>query len=109
MQSEVNMKQIDRIQKMEQNYEESSKAIRKMLIALDDYEKAQKAYRQLSDYYFSSLWMKDYEDDEAGKLPEDLKRGVLTEDLVYDLVEDNHEITTRLLQIVADNVKNYRY
>ena len=33
--------------------------------------------------------MKDYEDDEAGKLPSDLKRGVLSEDLVYDLIRED--------------------
>ena len=109
MESEENMKQIDRISKMEKCYEESYEAIKKMLMALDEYEKIQKSYAQLADYYGSTLWMKDYEDDEAGKLPKDLKRGVLSEDLVYDLIQDNHEITTRLLKIITDNVKNYRY
>ena len=30
--------------------------------------------------------MKDYEDDEAGRLPEGLARGVLSEDAVYNLL-----------------------
>ena len=42
--------------------------------------------RELSDYYSSPLWLKDLDDDRAGKLPSDLKRGVLSEDAVYDLL-----------------------
>ena len=42
--------------------------------------------RELSDYYSSSLWLRDLDDDRAGKLPSDLKRGVLSEDAIYDLL-----------------------
>ena len=44
--------------------------------------------------------MKDFEDDEKGKLPHDLKRGVLSEDAVYDLLTDSREISVRMLKIV---------
>ena len=40
----------------------------------------------LESYYFGRLWMDDYEADEAGLLPADLKRGVLSEDAVYNLL-----------------------
>ena len=42
--------------------------------------------RQLTDYYESGRWMRHYEMDEAGLLPRDLKRGVLSQDGVYDLL-----------------------
>ena len=41
---------------------------------------------ELAAYYQSDLWKKDFADDEAGLLPKDLKRGVLSEDAVYDLL-----------------------
>ena len=41
----------------------------------------------LEDYYTSGEWLEDYEADEAGLLPADLKRGVLSQDSVYDLME----------------------
>lgn len=39
----------------------------------------------LEDYYTSGQWLDDYEADEQGLLPEDLKRGVLSQDALYDL------------------------
>ena len=37
-------------------------------------------------YYEGGQWRKDYELDEQGLLPRDLKRGVLSEDAVYNLL-----------------------
>lgn len=41
----------------------------------------------MSDYYGSKQWRKDFEADEQGLYPEDLKRGGLSEYGVYDLFE----------------------
>lgn len=40
----------------------------------------------LVDYYANGLWIEDYALDEGGYLPSDLKRGVLSQDGVYDLL-----------------------
>ena len=42
--------------------------------------------RELTAYYDGGQWRHDYELDEANALPADLKRGVLSEDGVYDLL-----------------------
>ena len=47
----------------------------------------------LEKYYASDEWKQDFADDEAGLLPADLKRGVLSEDGIYNLVEQYHELT----------------
>ena len=83
---------------------ESEKAIRELSEALERYEAAFFSLKKLSDYYGSTLWMKDYEDDEAGKLPEDLPRGVLSEDAVYDLLTDHHELVLRMSRAVANSI-----
>ena len=44
--------------------------------------------RRLSDYYSSPAWKRDYAADEAGLFPKDLKRGVLSEDGIYDLLNE---------------------
>lgn len=44
--------------------------------------------RQLIEYYEGPLWRHDYEADENGLLPSNLKRGVLSQDGVYDLLTD---------------------
>ncbi|MBO2525950.1 MAG: hypothetical protein CW341_09680 [Bacteroidetes bacterium] len=41
----------------------------------------------LEDYY-TTTWLSDFEADEAGLLPPDLKRGVLSEDGIYNLLEE---------------------
>lgn len=38
-------------------------------------------------YYESEQWRKDYELDEKGLLPQDLKRGVLSQDAVYGFLD----------------------
>ena len=42
----------------------------------------------LIQYYESEQWKNDYSADERGELPADLKRGVLSEDGVYNLLND---------------------
>lgn len=42
----------------------------------------------LTAYCTSGEWLEDYEADERGELPPDLKRGVLSQDALYDLLEE---------------------
>ena len=41
---------------------------------------------RLTRYYEGGQWLRDYRLDEQGLLPADLKRGVLSEDGVYDFL-----------------------
>jgi hypothetical protein len=43
--------------------------------------------KRLEEYYEGPLWKEDFFLDEQGKLPFDLKRGVLSEDAIYDLLD----------------------
>ena len=54
--------------------------------------------RILDAYYRSPLWRSDFEADEAGKLPADLPRGVLSEDGIYNVLEKNEELKQQLKQ-----------
>lgn len=100
------MNRVERITKMEKNLEISSEAISELSAALEKYAAAQKAWKELSDYYGSVRWMNDYEADEAGKLPADLKRGVLSEDTVYDLIIENREIVMNMLELARLSIRN---
>ena len=42
--------------------------------------------RLLEAYYTSGEWLEDYEADERGEFPPDLKRGVLSQDALYNLL-----------------------
>ena len=41
---------------------------------------------ELVEYYESGQWLADFEADERGELPRDLKRGVLSQDGLWDLL-----------------------
>lgn len=90
------MEQIERIKLMEQHLDRAAAAIMNLSAALDQYEEAQEALNALSDYYDSDEWKQDYADDEAGRLPKDLKRGILSEDALWNLLEDWREVKERI-------------
>jgi hypothetical protein len=91
-----------RIREMEQRMDKASTAVMQLSAALDGYTAAQEAIRQLSAYYGSDEWKQDLADDEAGRLPQDLKRGVLSEDGIWNLLEDNKELLARIREMVSE-------
>lgn len=82
------MTRIERITRMETLFDKGEEVVSRLEQALDDFAAIAPAIAELEAYYTSPQWRKDFEADEAGKLPKDLKRGVLSEDGVYDLLED---------------------
>ena len=55
-------------------------------------KKLKNLMKELEDYYLSYEWKKDFEADEEELLPGDLKRGVLSEDGIYDLLDEYKEL-----------------
>jgi hypothetical protein len=90
------MEQIERIKQMELRMERAAKAVMELSAALDNYESVQEDIAELDNYYGSEMWKQDYADDEAGRLPADLKRGVLSEDGIWNLLSDARELSDRL-------------
>ena len=81
------MTRIERITKMEALFDKSEEVIKRLESALEDFNELHDDISKLEAYYDKD-WRKDFEADEAGKLPKDLKRGVLSEDGIYDLLSD---------------------
>ena len=90
------MEQIERIKQMELRLERAAAAVMTLSAALDRYEEVQGDISALNEYYGSNEWKQDYADDEAGQLPPDLKRGVLSEDGIWNVLTDAHELNERL-------------
>ena len=95
------MEQIERIIQMEQHLDRASAAVMELSAALDKYVEAQEAIAALSEYYGSDDWKQDHADDEAGRLPAGLKRGVLSEDGIWNLLSDSQELNVRLQEIIG--------
>ena len=80
------MNQLERIQYMEQILDEATEAMQQLTAAYERYQALKPRMAELEAYYTSPLWIQDYDDECAGRLPGNFKRGVLSEDAVYDLL-----------------------
>lgn len=86
--------------------EEMEARTEELRTALDGFSAGHKSFSKLIDYYGSQQWMRDYEADEKGKISQDIKRGVLSEDGVYDLIMDYKELLLDLLAVAEEGLKN---
>ena len=85
------MNQIERIQYMENLLDFIIEARKEQ----NKSARIQEATRILAEYYGSDEWKQDFADDEAGLLPKDLKRGVLSEDGIWNVLSsEEHEQET---------------
>ena len=100
------MEQIERIQHFEELLDRVVPVLEDLDKALDAFDDIQEDVQELAAYYEGESWREDFEADEAGKLPADLKRGVLSEDGIYDALSDHYALTVRLLDTVSAILKN---
>ena len=84
---------------MEQILDEAAEAVSSLSEALEKYCAVQDKLQELAAYYSSAQWRQDFDDDSTGKLPSDLKRGVLSEDAVYNLLADITNLKTQLKEL----------
>ena len=92
-------KNIDRIKEMEEILNNGTKIMDSLLKAYDDFIEYEPKLKKFIDYYDNGGYREDFLADEQGLLPADLKRGVLTEDLPYDLVSQYDYIKNELLKL----------
>ena len=85
-----NLLQIERIKWMEQRFNKALAAIKDGTV--DSLKAIKDDIAELNKYYSSELWKMDFAADEAGKLPPDLKRGILSEDGIWNLLSDYGDI-----------------
>ncbi len=97
------MEQLERITYMEQALDISEAGIAAMREALEAYHAAQDKIQELFMYYSSRQWMDDYDDGCAGKLPNDLKCGVLSQDAVHSMLEENNDLMVELEKLVQEH------
>ena len=63
---------------------------------VQEYKLFQKKVKELDVYYSSADWRADFDTDERGEFPSYLKRGVLSEDAVFDALTKNEELMATL-------------
>ncbi len=78
---------IERIKIMELYFDTIYRAVCESL-DIRNIPPLQAMLNELAAYYDNGLWLLDYQADERGELPSELKRGVLSEDGLYNLLSD---------------------
>ena len=91
--------QITRIRQMERRLNRALAAVKRLSTALDKWQEVEADIAALNEYYGSDVWKQDLADDEAGRLPADLKRGVLSEDGIWNLLTDCKEVNERMREL----------
>lgn len=100
------MEQIERIKTMEEHLNKASQAVKALSDALDLYAEAMESIETIDDYLCSDEWQQDFNDSEAGRLPKDLKCGVLSEDGIWNVVDTSRELNCQMLELVATHMRN---
>lgn len=80
-------KDIKRLEDLERKFDEVSIAVSALEQALNNYSNVQNHIAELKEYMESGQWQADYEADERGEIPHTLKRGILSQDALYNLLE----------------------
>lgn len=81
-------KVIARVKQMEQYMDDVLEVLKNCPETIKKNENIRIKIKELENYQESGQWLFDYECDERGGLPADLKRGILSQDMLYDLLCD---------------------
>lgn len=85
-------RQTRRIRQMEQRMDHVRKTLDQFPHEPGKMDAVQEDIAELEKYYGSSDWRKDFDDDEQGLFPDGLKRGVLSEDAIWNLLSDYQQL-----------------
>ena len=99
------MANIENIKKMERILDDSLSIIDDMIALKTKLDEHSKAYDELTEYYFSEERTQDLEADEKGLIPDDLKRGVLSEDGIWNMRENYTDAAIGLIESALEIIK----
>ena len=87
---------LKRISEMEEILDLAVSRLDELDRLMEEYEAFQPELKKLETYYTGPQWKADLAMDEAGVLPDNLKRGVLSEDGIYNVLERNLEMLEKI-------------
>ena len=99
------MDALERIRSMEEILQGAKPVLAQLDAALEAYAAQADGLRALARYYGGEAWRADLTLDEAGLLPPTLRRGVLSEDEVYDLLCDERRIRDQMRGILDNDTE----
>lgn len=99
------MKNYEHITRMEDILDQHQQKLIQLRELLDDLKLHKGDYRKLMDYYYSEQYRQDLEDDDNGLIDPHLKRGVLSEDAIYNLIAYNYQCCIEMLEVAISYLK----
>ncbi len=99
------MKNYEHISQMENILTQQIQQLNALNHLLDTIDAHKDAYDTLMQYYYSHQRTQDLEDDENHLIPEDLQRGVLSEDGIDDFLFERRNTIMRMLEIAVAMMK----
>lgn len=79
---------ISRITKMEKLFDDLKFSFEKFKEEFYKNKNLQRKLKVLTNYYENGKWLKDYQLDEENLLPKNLKRGILSQDGIYNFLSE---------------------
>ena len=96
------MEHSQTIEQMESYLNSAQAALTNLAHSLDELQKIQPNIAALTAYHGSDEWFQARDLALNNALPKELRHGVLTEDLTYNLLSDHHELAIRMIEIAAE-------
>ena len=96
---------VERITRYETMFNEVTETLRKAEQAIDEYKAVRPKVEALEQYYTSPTWKRDFKASEEGKLPADLPAGVLSEDGINDVLDDDRALLEKLKTLSESEAK----
>lgn len=92
---------ISRIEENEKRLDSLLASVNNLEQSLADFKSKKKDLKELKKYYGSKKWLKDKEAYEQNKIPK-IKAGVLSEDAVWNLLEEIDELLKEMKSLKKD-------
>ena len=92
-------KRLKNITKMENILNRTDNLISEMQKLLEKWEQNQEDFNELMNYYTSEERGNDLEDDRLKIIPQDVPRGVLSEDAVFDTYGNRKDLSVKMIKL----------
>lgn len=100
------MKDYSQIEKFQKSLEKHQEKIEQLQDLLTDLDGSFDEYKDLVAYYVSPEWLDDYDNVDSEDLIErDIKSDILSQDAVYNLIQDYHLACIQMLDLTSKYLK----
>ncbi len=99
------MEPYEHITKQETAMNQFQDVLEKLETLLSFLDEHRQDYKDLIGYYYSDQRDRDLCDDEQGRIPQDLPRGVLSEDGIFDFLGDYRDTALHMMETALHMIK----